>query len=382
MKNLIDSWQIKLAEKLAQKECPIIASPGTIEKQTLKILPECKNSYLVFVDGHFDLSLSSPPSGLVIQSLEASMPSYGLFLQNRWNQSLQKEKEEDVLLNASVAKDSLFLYVPPKFLASLPLQIHHVFTSQETAFSRIEMILGIGSSLSMIQTFQPLVDSPAYNVAWNATVEAGASFSLYNHALLKSTSKTVDSLRAQIKKDANLSLLHATRGGALAKLSAQVELFQENSSANLRSLGMLDAASYFDCQFLAHHIAPLCTSSQHVKNALLDESRSNFEGKIYVEREAQKTQSYQLNQNLLLSNLARAESKPGLEIFADDVKASHGAIISQLSDEELFYLASRGLSKEIAKMLLVIGFCKEISDFIPNDSCKLELLDEMKRWIN
>lgn len=381
MKGLLNSWRARFSEKWAVKDLPKTASRGSISKDQLSILPECRESYLVFVDGYLDLSLSCLPKELVALPLEGSISSYGLFLQNRWTKLIQEEKEEKMLLNGALAEGALFLYVPPHFVLSTPLQIHQVFTSNDLAVPRIEAILGKCASLSVVQTAQALCDCPWRAGAWVASLEEGASFNLMSQTNLGSKSRSSEAVRVQLKRDANFSFFEASRGGEEAVVSVFVDLAQENSFAHLKALGMLDKKRRFDCRFQARHIAPSCRSRQHVKMALFDEGRSHFEGKIYVEPEAQKTESYQLNQNLLLSNQAQAQSKPALEIFADDVKASHGAVVSQLGDEEMFYLASRGLSQEEGRKLLVKGFCRELLDEVPLERVRNQLLNEIDQWI-
>jgi Fe-S cluster assembly protein SufD len=117
---------------------------------------------------------------------------------------------------------------------------------------------------------------------------------------------------------------------------------------------------------MVEHIAPHTRSRQHFKAILRDRSRSSFEGKILVRPEAQKTQAYQLNNHLLLSEEALSFAKPNLEIFADDVKASHGATVSQLNEEELFYFRCRGFPLVVAQEMLAEGFCNEILHAAPN----------------
>jgi Fe-S cluster assembly protein SufD len=381
-KSLLEIWQERFFEKLQKKEELSLAARGAVLKETVHILPVCKESHLVFVDGRFDPALSAIPKELVALPLEASFSSYGLFLQNRWTKMLQEEKEEKLFINASFVKDALFLYVPPEFCLSNPIQIHHVFTGKGTAVSRVEAIFGKNSKVQLVETYQSLTDEPVHSGAWIATLEAGSSVSFLNHALLPKKSLQDHLVRAFLKEASSFSFLQTTRGSKLSFQSVQVELLQENSSAEIKALCMLDETRRSEYRILARHAAENCRSRQHVKTALLDESSSKFEGMIYVLPEAQKTESYQLNQNLVLSEKARAESKPGLEIFADDVKASHGAIISQLSDEELFYLQSRGLSNQKAKELLVSGFCKELIDTVAVESLRRELLREMLQWIS
>ena len=127
------------------------------------------------------------------------------------------------------------------------------------------------------------------------------------------------------------------------------------------------------------HQAPHCRSHQLFKGVLTDVSRSSFEGKIYVKQAAQKTEAYQLNNNLLLSDRANADSKPNLEIFADDVKASHGATVGQLDAEQLFYLRARGFTDNDAKNLLVDGYAKESLTLCPSRPYKSKLKPKYKR---
>jgi Fe-S cluster assembly protein SufD len=145
----------------------------------------------------------------------------------------------------------------------------------------------------------------------------------------------------------------------------RVAMSGENSEALLHGLLTLKDRREAHNNILIDHQAPHCRSNQLFKGVLSDVSRSSFEGKILVRQEAQKTEAFQLNNNLLLSERANADSKPNLEIFADDVKASHGATIGQLNAEHLFYLKTRGLRDIEAKKLLVNGFCREILDLIP-----------------
>jgi Fe-S cluster assembly protein SufD len=139
-----------------------------------------------------------------------------------------------------------------------------------------------------------------------------------------------------------------------------VQLQGERAEAALNGLSLLTGSRQTHTHVLMKHEAPHTRSSQLFKTILADTSRFSFSGKIYVCREAQKTEAYQSNHNLLLSPHALAYSKPNLEIFADDVKASHGATVSKLKEDHLFYLKTRGLPMEIAKKLLVIAFGQEI----------------------
>jgi Fe-S cluster assembly protein SufD len=196
----------------------------------------------------------------------------------------------------------------------------------------------------------------------NADVEIDVDGKGHMHMFLgqgaraKVTGKAL-SFVANLKRDSFLKMVFMAE-----EVDAKVELAEENSEVQLFGLAKLKGSEESHVNILIEHQAPNTRSQQLFKNVLFDEAKSSFEGKIYVHPIAQKTMAYQRNANLLLSDKAVAHAKPNLEIFADDVKASHGATIGQLDEEEMFYLRSRGLSREEAMSWLVEGFCKEILD--------------------
>jgi len=330
---------------------PELATPGAAAKPA---------SGLVFVDGFFRPELSVVPDGLVCMPVEKALSSYGVFLHNRWNKQLP---ETDLYTAANLAfSRGAFVYVPPSVRASL--RIVHVHTGANLASPRLQLTVGKNSVLNLVQ-----VDNGLSNGVIDAALEAGSRLELLD------SSATTFSLTATLKQDSELKALHTTRGGS--RFSAKVQLLEENSSALVRALGILDGNSTAEVHTLIEHIAPHCRSRQHIKTALHGTSRSRFEGKILVRPEAQKTEAYQLNNNLLLSDTAIARTQPNLEIFADDVKASHGATVAQLQDEELFYLRSRGLKSEEAKRLLTEGFCRELIDEVHDDALRQQLVEAM-----
>lgn len=167
---------------------------------------------------------------------------------------------------------------------------------------------------------------------------------------------STDTLRASLKESAHFEGLFLDPKQEKVERDLKVVLRGENGEAELKGIWSLDGKQTISTNVLMEHVAPHCRSLQHFKGVLDDASTSYFEGKIYVHPEAQKTDAFQRNNNLLLSDRANAYAKPNLEIFADDVKASHGATIGQFDEDELFYLRTRGLSEKVAKKLLVKAF--------------------------
>jgi Fe-S cluster assembly protein SufD len=174
----------------------------------------------------------------------------------------------------------------------------------------------------------------------------------------------------RLMKDASTRTLAVNLGSKKARFENQVRMAGEGSNAILYSLTVAQADQEFDQRTYQSHDAPHAVSDLLYKNALLDESRTIFSGMINVEPEAQQTDAYQTNRNLLLSPKADANSLPGLEIKANDVKCSHGATTGQLNADELFYLMQRGIPKRTAQQLMAFGFFEEVLEKFENEALR------------
>jgi Fe-S cluster assembly protein SufD len=162
-------------------------------------------------------------------------------------------------------------------------------------------------------------------------------------------------------------------GGALSRHDIDLKFTEEGGEAYVDGLYMLNGTQHSDTHSVIDHLVPNCTSNQNYKGVLNDKSRAVFNGIVFVRENAHGTDAQQSNKNLLLSNDARVDTKPQLEIFNDDVKCSHGATVGQLEEEELFYLLTRGLPEPLARNLLTYGFAEEIINKIDIEEIKREL---------
>lgn len=301
---------------------------------------------LVFVDGFVqEVRLPVP---LVCFPIDGAIRSYGLFLQARLAKLIQEEIDPFAALNGAFQGRGAFLYVPPKCKAALHLA--HLYLSDEMASPRLHIYLGRGSELHLTQTSAG--KSGFSNGFLDFVLDDGAKLSLIDHAM-----GDFQAIRATLKRGSHLKTVYL---GQKRRVSIHVQLAEENSEVELLGLSRLNGSEEAHIHATVEHIAPHTRSRQHFKSVLKGQSRFSFEGKIHVRPAAQKTEAYQLNNNLVLSDEASANAKPNLEIFADDVKASHGATVGQLNEEEIFYLRSRGLGLEQAQQWLIEGFCKEI----------------------
>ena len=263
----------------------------------------------------------------------------------------------------------------------MPVQCLHVVTGSNPRFvaSRLNIVLGAQSKMRWIASYHSLHSDVSHLMtpATEISLDEGASLNWLNVLDAMPAGWHLESVRAVLKKNARLDAFSVTTGAKANRQSYRVELKGENSEANLNGLWMLSKNRTAHTHAIVEHEAPHTRSMQLFKGVLNDVSQSSFEGKILVRPEAQKTEAYQLNNNLILSQGALAYSKPNLEVFADDVKASHGATVSQLDDEQLFYLSTRGIGEIEARKLLIGGFCREMIERIPYPS----LLHMMQKHI-
>lgn len=353
------------------------------------ILPECRQSVAVFINGQYSplhSRLDGIPKRVAMETLAEGMKTYGTFLNSQFVKSLKEETDPFAVLNAALHRDGLFLYLPPKTLIDPPLQLLNVIDAGSTPMfitPRVQIFAGMQSELSVVST-QAILSGEDY--AFNMTAE----ISLEDDAQVRYIQSAsgigeriwhFDALRAVLKRNSTLKTVNVTEGSATSRFDYRVVLTGPNAEVFLNGVWMLSRKNEAHIHVLVDHQAPNCRSMQLFKGALDGMSQSSFEGKILVRQAAQKTEAFQLNQNLLLSDRASADSKPNLEIFADDVKASHGTTVGQLDKDQIFYMKTRGFTESAAKSLLVYGFCQEVINLVSVPSLHEKLcLYHSKKW--
>lgn len=352
------------------------------------ILPECKESALIFVNGQFKKELSrlkNIPSSLVISSLTDAMQTYSTFLQNQWKIHLQNEVDPFAAINGALHQDGLFLYLPPQCKVDVPLQIVHILDAENPhtlIFPRVHVVLGAHSELSIISTEEVLNKTTIQtNHLADISLAEGARLHLTQLDAEPHVGWTLNSTRATLQRNSFFHLLHATQGSRTSRQDVRVALQGEGSEVDLKGLTLGASNNEAHTNVLVQHKAPHCRSNQLFKTLLKETSRSSFEGKIFVEKPAQKTEAYQMSRSLLLNEGAQSYAKPNLEIFADDVKASHGATVGQIDPEQKLYLMTRGLSSEQADQLLISSFCNEVCEAISTPSLQKKLKEKIKTFI-
>jgi Fe-S cluster assembly protein SufD len=272
--------------------------------------------------------------------------------------------EESFLLARSFAEDGFCLRVEKNVRIEKPVYIDHIASGGDLAKFHLNAIeLKPFSELTMVE-----------RISSEEECKAGGFFTNLAHVTLGEGAKlnriVIQNLHGQcslhhlenfdIGANASLSNISIHLGSSQARIESKGRLLGQGSEFENSSVALGRDNQLFDQRTMQHHLAPNCMSRLTFKHALADQAKSVFSGLIKVENDAQNTNSYQTNRNLLLSDDSEADSMPGLEILANEVKCSHGATTSKIDDQELFYLLSRGISRSVAERLIVLGFFEEV----------------------
>ncbi len=323
----------------------------------------------VFVNGHFDKGLSKTgqlPAGITVGSVAEAVSANAGLLEQHLARHATNEQDAFLALNTALMRDGLFVHVPKGLVVEQPIQAVFVTTSESDptmAFSRNLIVADESSQVTVVEVHVGLGTIPFLAssvteivVGDNATVD---HYRVTREGELPDNGFFVGTTHAQQGRDCNMRSFVATTGGAIVRNDATAWLGGEGSDFTINGLTMIEGRQLADNHLCIDHAVPHCTSWEYFKGVYDDDARGVFSGRINVHKDAQKTDAKQTNMSLLLSDRALVDSKPQLEIFADDVKCTHGATIGQLDDEALFYLRSRGMMREAARSLLVFGFCRE-----------------------
>jgi len=359
-----EAWHYTSVRPLAETRFAEPLTPVAECEALMRRLPVLDAPRLVFVDGRFrdDLSVV-PPVGAV----RVGAPAYGALA--------QPDRDRMVALNTMLAEDGATIDIPAGADGGLLMLASLGTGSSDRAVAfhpRHAIRLGAGASLTL---FDVSVGEGTYlhNPVFEIALGDGAKLS---HLRLQDESRAafhVSTLYADVATGATYDGFALTLGARLARMEVHARLTGSGASAHLNAAQLLGGTQHADFTTVVTHVAPGCASRQTVKNVLAGHSRGVFQGKIEVARGAQKTDGYQMNQALLLSPDAEIDSKPELEIFADDVKCSHGATVGELDAEQLFYLRSRGIPEAEARAILVRAFLAEALELVADARARAAL---------
>jgi len=361
-----------------------ISSSLTVDKELAPLIyDEARNSRVVFVNGVFQASLSSVadfPESVVVMGIAEALenPRYEAIIRERLARGVGYGENGLTALNTALFSGAVMVMIPSGVRVDAP--IHLLFLSEVNgvgplaSFPRVLFVAEENSEATLIESFTSLSEA---RYLTNAVVELvlGTSARLRHYRVQRESTSAfhVTTTNAELGAGASYDTTAINLGGALARHNISVMMDHEGAECWVDGLYMIDGSQHTDTHSVIDHRQPHCSSHQLYKGILDGKSRAVFNGKVFVRHGAQQTDAQQTNKNLLLSNEARVDTKPQLEIFADDVKCAHGAAVGQLEEDAIFYLESRGIRPELARNVLTYGFAEEVIEKIKIDSIKCEL---------
>jgi Fe-S cluster assembly protein SufD len=376
-----EDWKYTSVAPVARAAFGPAAGMGVeVDRETVErfVYEEARRSRLVFVDGRFRQELSSLaalPAGVVAVELnEAAGGEHAGVLRERLDAVAHRGSAFESLNTALTAGGALVI-VPRGVRVETPLQLLFLSTAPESAsFPRVVVSAERDSGIDLIEAYAA-AGGHAYltNAVVEVSVGEGARVSHYKVQDEGGAAFHVASTRAEVGRSGAYDLTTVTLGARLSRHDIEVSLGHEGAECRVDGLYIVGTGQHADTHSLIDHLRPHGTSRQNYKGILDGKSRAVFNGRVFVHRDAQQTDAVQSNKNLLLSTDARVDTKPQLEIYADDVKCAHGATVGQLEEEELFYLLSRGLHPDLARNLLTYGFAEEIVAKIKFESIRAQL---------
>lgn len=321
---------------------------------------------ILLVNGHFASlteKLRQIPPGIWVGSLNEAARKFSTLIEKHYGKYAETETDGLVHLNTAMAADGIFIYIPEGTVLLKPIQIVNLVGSETDMFSqhRNLIIADKGSEGSVIICDHTL--SPSRSLA-NAVTEIyvgeNAHFDLVRVQNEHNNAAKMTHTFIYQEKDSVSTSNNITLHGGLIRNSTYHYLGGEGCECDSSGLFLSDKFQHVDNFVSIDHAFPRCSSNQLFKGVLDDMSTGAFNGRILVRPDAQKTLAYQKSNNILLTDDAKMDTKPQLEIFADDVKCSHGAAVGQIDEDALFYLQSRGINKKDAKLMLMFGFAHEV----------------------
>jgi Fe-S cluster assembly protein SufD len=274
-------------------------------------------------------------------------------------------------LNAAFAAPFVFR-IPKETVIDGPIEVSFAADDGSVIFPHTVIVAEAGSKATVVEIYSSPTKSFT-NTAVQIIVEDNASLTHFRVQKESAAAFHVGTTEISMGRGSYYNSTNINLGAALSRHDIELKFTAEGGQALVDGLYMLNGSQHSDTHSVIDHLVPNCTSSQNYKGVLNDKSRAVFNGKVFVRENAHGTDAQQSNKNLLLSNEARVDTKPQLEIFNDDVKCSHGAAVGQLDEEELFYIRTRGLPDGLARNLLTYGFAEEIINKIDVESIKAEL---------
>ncbi len=333
-------------------------------------LHEIDSYKVVFIDGKYSSFLSATThDGIDVCLMSSALhkPKYKMIIDEYFNKIASRE-ESLTTLNTAFASEGAYINIPKSKVVEKPIEIIYFSTGKEDALMvqpRNLVVVGENAHVQIIERHQSLNENPVLtNSVTEVFAQKRAIVDYYKVQNDLSSANLIDNTYIAQRQESRVSVHTFSFGGNITRNNLNFYHLGERIDSTLKGITIIGDKQHVDHYTLVHHAQPNCESHQNYKCILNDSATGVFNGKIYVEKEAQKTDAFQQNNNILLSDKATINAKPQLEIFADDVKCSHGCTIGQLDETAMFYMQQRGIPQKEAKALLMYAFSNEVIESI------------------
>ncbi len=369
-----EAWKYTRVAKI--KNSTFQVQQATIGSVSSFLIPELNGSVLVFVNGFYQESLSTikPEDGITVSPLSAGAS---------WNMDytgtiLPLEGEIFNAMNTLNATDGAAIHIAKKASAQETIQVLFISTGENTLSSNRNIIVceDFGSAHITLGFFSENAHTSFNNVATEIFVGANANLTIDKIQAEDASSFCISTEQVKQEKDATFTINTITLDGGLVRNNLNIAVDGQNAETNLSGAYILKGKQHVDNHTIVDHKVAHCVSNELYKGVMDDQSTAVFNGKVFVRKDAQKINAFQSNGNVLLSDDATVNSKPELEIYADDVKCSHGSTTGQLDEEAVFYLRARGLSETSARALMVSAFIGDVLEKVENEHVR-SFIDKM-----
>jgi Fe-S cluster assembly protein SufD len=339
-------------------------------------LSPVKEAYVfVVINGHYvsDLSFDGElPDGLTVESIADAVVSDPA-AKAHYAELADSAADPFIAINTALTDSGLFVHIAKGCAIDRPVHILHIATHEVSSFTqpRHLIVAEENSSAIVVESFESIGPVRSFtNALTEAVVADSAKLDHYRLQTENEGGHLMSTVQAHVAGKAIYNTYTFTTGGAFVRNNLNVEIAGEHSEAHLFGLYLPDGVSVVDNHTLVDHQVPNCMSNELYKGVMNGRSTAVFNGKIFVRRDAQKTNAFQNNKNILLSDDSSINTKPQLEIYADDVKCSHGTSTGRMDDDALFYLRARGIGEESARKLLVRAFAEEVVNAVPHEELR------------
>jgi Fe-S cluster assembly protein SufD len=374
-----EDWHFTSVAPIAERTFRPAATGAAIEKADIDRFNFGESGWLtlVFVNGAFSKDLSSDlPLGnkVRVTNLASAIKAGTAGIDRHIGKIATFEQHAFTALNTAFISDGAFIEIGADAVVEQPIHLLFVSDGEGVSHPRNLIVTARHSRATVIESYVSLANGAYFtNAVTEISLGEGSHLDHYKLQRESESAFHVGTVQVREARDSQLHSFSLAVGGLLARTNIYTSLDGDAATCTLNGLYLTDGAQHVDNQTSIEHIAPNCPSHELYKGVLDGRSHGVFNGKVYVHPEAQKTDGKQSNNNLLLSPTARVDTKPQLEIFADDVKCTHGATVGRLDELAMFYLNSRGIGPETARILLTYAFAADVLETIELEPLRVQL---------